>query len=89
MSSRTQAISPILRVTKLSFEYDKVFTKEKMKFNNGDEIFTKKLIRSKACLGYWQDWSHKWTWEQWREKRGEEYGRGPSGSKYCEKCKVE
>ena len=50
MSSRTQAISPILRVTKLSFEYDKVFTKEKMKFNNGDEIFTKKLIRSKAKL---------------------------------------
>ena len=48
MSSRTQAISPILRVTKLSFEYDKVFTKEKMKFNNGDEIFTKKLIRSIA-----------------------------------------
>ena len=36
-------ISPILEVTKLSLEYDKVCTKEKMKFNNGDEIFTKKL----------------------------------------------
>ena len=41
-------ISPILEVTKLSLEYDKVCTKEKMKFNNGDEIFTKKLIRSSA-----------------------------------------
>ena len=84
MSSRTQAISPILRVTKLSFEYDKVFTKEKMKFNNGDEIFTKKLIRSKAKLTRLVTHMNMRTVE-----RGEEYGRGPSGSKYCEKCKVE